>query len=153
MQAYLKAYDLWNVLETSKDPAPLSENPTLAQMKQHSEECAKKFKALSCIHYAVSDVIFTRILACGSAKEAWDKLKEEYQGNEKTKMMQVLNLRREFEVLRMKDTESIQDDSSTDAPPPKTKSLTEIYERCNLAISELINNAEASTNEAWVAAM
>ncbi|KAF2306060.1 hypothetical protein GH714_010708 [Hevea brasiliensis] len=60
MQAYLKAF-----VETGKDPAPLSDNPTLAQIKQHSEECAKKFKALPCIHSAVSNVIFTRILASG----------------------------------------------------------------------------------------
>ncbi|KAF2298036.1 hypothetical protein GH714_007348 [Hevea brasiliensis] len=49
MHAYLKAYDLWDVEETGKDPAPLSDNPTLAQIKQHGEECAKKFKDLSCI--------------------------------------------------------------------------------------------------------
>ncbi|KAF2291395.1 hypothetical protein GH714_023618 [Hevea brasiliensis] len=79
MQAYLKVYDLWDVVEIGKDPAPLSDNPTLAQIKQHSEERAKKFKAPFCIHFAVSDVIFTKILACGSAKEVWDKLKEEYQ--------------------------------------------------------------------------
>ena len=42
-------------------------------------------------------------------KEAWDALKEEFQGNERTKQMQVLNLRREFEVLKMKDFETIKE--------------------------------------------
>ena len=37
-------------------------------------------------------------------KEAWDALKEEFQGNERTKQMQVLNLRRKFEVLKIKDS-------------------------------------------------
>ncbi|KAF2298030.1 hypothetical protein GH714_007279 [Hevea brasiliensis] len=41
MHAYLKAYDLWDVEETGKDPAPLSDNPTLAQIKQHGEESCK----------------------------------------------------------------------------------------------------------------
>ncbi|KAF2294537.1 hypothetical protein GH714_012356 [Hevea brasiliensis] len=55
MKAYLKAFDLWEVTETRRQPGPLREDPTLAQLKAHSEECAKGFKALSCIHSAVSD--------------------------------------------------------------------------------------------------
>ncbi|KAG8645275.1 hypothetical protein MANES_10G049666v8 [Manihot esculenta] len=78
MKAYLKAYDLWEVVETGRDPPPLRDNAMVAQMKQHSEECAKKFKALYCLYFAISDVIFTRIMACESVKEAWDKLKEEF---------------------------------------------------------------------------
>jgi len=44
-----------------------------------------------------------------SAKEIWDYLKKEYEGNERIKGMQVLNLIREFELQRMKDSETIQD--------------------------------------------
>ena len=44
-----------------------------------------------------------------SPKEAWDKIKEEFQGSEKTRQMQVLNLRREFELLRMKETETVKE--------------------------------------------
>ena len=44
-----------------------------------------------------------------SAKEVWDYLKKEYQGNERTKNMQVLNLIREFEMQKMKETENIKD--------------------------------------------
>ncbi|KAG8482773.1 hypothetical protein CXB51_024127 [Gossypium anomalum] len=56
----------------------LRSNPTLAQMKQHSEECAIKYKAMSCLQNGVLDVIFTRIMACETPKQAWDKLKEEF---------------------------------------------------------------------------
>ena len=48
-----------------------------------------------------------------STKDIWDYLKKEYQGNEKTKNMQVLNLIREFEMLKMKETETIKDYSDT----------------------------------------
>jgi hypothetical protein len=48
-------------------------------------------------------------MTCETAKEAWDVLKEKYQGNEKTRQMQVLNLRREFETLKMKETEVVKD--------------------------------------------
>ena len=41
------------------------------------------------------------------AKKAWDRLKEEYQGNDRTRQMQVLNLKREFESLNMQEDETI----------------------------------------------
>lgn len=82
MKAYLKAYDLWEITETCIEPPPLRANPTVAQIKQHSEDVAKTFKTLSCIQSAISDAIFTRIMTCETAKEAWDRLKEEFQGNE-----------------------------------------------------------------------
>ena len=52
---------------------------------------------------------FHKILTCETAKQAWDLLKQEYQGNVKTKQMQVLNLRREFEMQKMKETETVND--------------------------------------------
>ncbi|KAF2319032.1 hypothetical protein GH714_012725 [Hevea brasiliensis] len=99
MKAYLKAFDLWEVTETGRQPGPLREDPTLAQIKAHSEECAKGFKALPCIHASVSEVIFTRIMACETAKEAWDLLKAKFEGSALSKQMSVLNLRREFESI------------------------------------------------------
>ncbi|KAH9704543.1 hypothetical protein KPL70_011512 [Citrus sinensis] len=48
-------------------------------------------------------------MTCETAKQAWDLLKQEYQGNVKTKQMQVLNLRREFEMQKMKETETVND--------------------------------------------
>ncbi|KAG8480088.1 hypothetical protein CXB51_025337 [Gossypium anomalum] len=50
------------------EPAPLKANPTVAQIKQHVDERTKRHKAMSCIQNSVSDVIFTRIMACESPK-------------------------------------------------------------------------------------
>jgi len=69
----------------------------------------RRSKAKTCIHSVVSDIVFTRIVTCEIAKEAWDTLHEAFQGNERTRQMQVLNLRREFEILRMKETETIKE--------------------------------------------
>ena len=46
---------------------------------------------------------------CETTKHARDFLKEEYQGNIKTKQMQVLNLRKDFEIQKMKETEAVKD--------------------------------------------
>lgn len=44
-----------------------------------------------------------------TTKEIWDFLKQEYKGNERVKGMQVLNLIREFEMQKMKESETIQE--------------------------------------------
>jgi len=75
METYLKAFDLWEIVESDKQPTLLGNNPTIAQMKFFNEEKAKRFKALTYLHNVVSKEIFTRIMACKSAKETWDKLK------------------------------------------------------------------------------
>ncbi|XP_020254308.1 uncharacterized protein LOC109831391 [Asparagus officinalis] len=107
MKSHLKALSLWEVVESDYEPTPLPQNPTLKQIKTHDEEKAKKPKALSCIHSAMSDGIFTSIMTCESPKEAWEMLKEEFEGNDQTKLMQVLNLKREFEMQKMKKGETI----------------------------------------------
>ncbi|KAG8502859.1 hypothetical protein CXB51_000697 [Gossypium anomalum] len=59
-------------------PAPLRANPTVAQISQHADERTKRHQAMFCIQNCVSDVIFTRIMACETPKKAWDKLNEEF---------------------------------------------------------------------------
>ena len=44
-----------------------------------------------------------------SAKAIWDYLKAEYKGDERIRGMQVLNLIRDFEMQKMKETETIKD--------------------------------------------
>ena len=109
MKAHLRGLSLWQWVEEDRRIPPLGNNPTLNQIRAHEEEEAKAPKALSQIYAAVSETVFTRIMTCETAKQAWDTLKEIYQGSERTRQMQVLNLRREFELLRMKETESIKD--------------------------------------------
>nr|GMD98806.1 uncharacterized protein LOC113737402 [Ipomoea batatas] len=87
----------------------LPEDPTIAQMREYREEKKKMNKAKTCIHLALIDEVFTKIMTCKTAKQAWDLLKNEYEGNDRTKRMQVLNLKREFEMQKMKETKSLKD--------------------------------------------
>ena len=109
MKTYLRAYDLQEVVEVGKEPVTLPKNLTLNQIRYHSEENAKKYKALFAIRSCVQDEIYKRLMNYDTPKKAWDALKEEFQGNKRTKQMQVLNLRREFEVLKMKDSKTIKE--------------------------------------------
>ncbi|KAG8502770.1 hypothetical protein CXB51_000588 [Gossypium anomalum] len=107
MRTYLQAFGLLEVVNSDAEPALLKANPTVAQIMQHAEERTKRHKAMSCIQNCVSDMIFTRIMTYETPKQAWDKLKEEFQGTERTRQQQLLNLRRDFENLKMKKEETI----------------------------------------------
>ncbi|XP_017634775.1 uncharacterized protein LOC108476910 [Gossypium arboreum] len=93
MRTYQQAFDLWEVVNSDVESAPLRANPTVAQIRQHADERTKRHKAMSCIQNCVSN--------------AWDRLKEEFQGTERTRQQQLLNLRRDFENLKMKEEETI----------------------------------------------
>ncbi|XP_047263707.1 uncharacterized protein LOC124896220 [Capsicum annuum] len=112
MRTYLRAYDLWQAVEVGEEVNPLPDNLTMTQIKNHREEVTKNFKALSCIQLALLKVIFARVMASEIAKEAWDKLKEEFHGSQKIRQIKVINLRREFEILRMNDLETIEEFSN-----------------------------------------
>lgn len=74
LRAQLRAYDLWDVVETGSEPPPLPENPTVAQMRYHSEQVAKRAKALTILHSAVTDDVFMRISHLETAKQVWEKI-------------------------------------------------------------------------------
>ncbi|XP_049375495.1 uncharacterized protein LOC125840568 [Solanum verrucosum] len=105
MKSYLEAYDLWEVVMEDVPLQPA--NPTLAQIKSHSDDKIKKSKAKTVIQNSVVDSIFSKIIACETAKEAWEKLQKKYQGSVRVRQMQVLNLERHFESLRMQEDETI----------------------------------------------
>ena len=107
MKTYLETSGLWEYVNT--EGQSLQADPTVAQIRVFNEERKMRAKAKPCIHSAVSDVVFTRIINCETAKETWDTLQVSFQGNERTRQMQVLNLRREFEMLRMKQNETIKE--------------------------------------------
>ncbi|KAL6328763.1 hypothetical protein AAG906_003780 [Vitis piasezkii] len=92
MQTYLEAFDLWEVVAEDKPIAPLPANPTLAQIKAHTNEKTKKFKAKTLIQNSILDSRFHRIMNC-----RYDRIKQ----------MQVLNLKRDFESLTMQEDETI----------------------------------------------
>ncbi|OIT29632.1 protein trichome birefringence-like 35, partial [Nicotiana attenuata] len=109
METYLEALDLWEAVEEDYDVLPLPNNPTMAQIKSHKEKKTRKSKAKATLFAGVSAIIFTRVMALKSAKEIWDYLKGEYTGDERIRGMKVLNLIREFELQKMKESETVKE--------------------------------------------
>ena len=90
----------------------LLDNPTVAQIKNQREKKQRTSKAKAVLFAAVSPTIFYRIMTLKTSKEIWNFLKGEYKGNERIKGMQVLNLIREFELQKMKESETIKEYSN-----------------------------------------
>ncbi|KAJ8623519.1 hypothetical protein MRB53_032048 [Persea americana] len=160
MEAYLDANDQWEAVENAYEVPPLPDNPTMAQMKNHKEMRQRKSKAKASLFAAVSSSIFTRVMTLKTAKEIWNFLKKEYEGNERVKGMQVLNLIREFEMQRMKESETIKDYSDrlldivnkvrllgTDFSDPRIvqKILVTVPEKFEATISSIENSKDVSS--------
>ena len=55
----------------------------------------------------LSDMVFTKVAHCKSAKEIWDKLRNIYEGDSKVKETKLQTYRGQFEQLKMKEDEDI----------------------------------------------
>ena len=81
----------------------------MAQIKNQKERKARKSKARASLFVVVSKEIFTRIMTIKSTYEIGSFLKNEYEGDERIKGMQALNLVREFEMQKMNESETIKE--------------------------------------------
>ena len=61
----------------------------------------------ACLFVVVSQMIFMRIMSLKTTKKTWDYLKAEYEGDERIHGMKVLNLIMDFELQKMKESESV----------------------------------------------
>ncbi|KAF2288229.1 hypothetical protein GH714_039934 [Hevea brasiliensis] len=129
MEIHLKAYDLWEAVEQDYEVPALGDNPTMVQIKTHKEKVTRKAKAMNCLFSAVSPSILSRIMQKKSAAEIWKYLEKEYKGNAKLDNMQVMNLFREFETQRMKESETAKEyaDRLLDIANKNNKKPSHVY--------------------------
>ncbi|WRX24633.1 protein of unknown function DUF4219 - like 7 [Theobroma cacao] len=81
MKAFLRGVNLWNAIENETEVPALRDNAMPTQVKQYEKDIAKKFRALSFIHSTVMQSIFNQIMGCETAKQACNKLEEEFLGS------------------------------------------------------------------------
>ena len=63
--------------------------------------------ALQIIGETLDDSLLEKIKSTIIAKQAWDIIETAYQGTSKVKIIKLKTLRREFENLQMKDSDSV----------------------------------------------
>lgn len=109
MRTLLLSQNLWSFIESGYTEPENEVALTDSEKKKLDDSRMKDSKALLFIQQGVSATIFPRICGATKAKEAWEILQKEFQGNTKVMRIKLQSLRREFENLKMKEAETMQD--------------------------------------------
>ena len=94
--------ELWDVLSNGYVEDEMRRN----ELRELNKKDAK---VLFFLNELVTDEMNRRISYSVTAHEAWNILKNEFNGKEKLAMEKLYNFRREFENLNIKSEETIQD--------------------------------------------
>nr|XP_011468675.1 PREDICTED: uncharacterized protein LOC105352743 [Fragaria vesca subsp. vesca] len=107
MENLLKSKGLWSLVENGFDEPTAGALLTEAQREQLEDARAKDHKVKRYLFQAIDRVTFEQILDRRTAKIVWESMKIKFVGNYRVKKSILQKLRRDFEVLEMKNSESI----------------------------------------------
>ena len=107
MENLLRSKDYWSLIESGIPASTPGAELTEVQQKHMEEMRLKDLKVKNYLFQSIDRTIMETILNRDSAKGIWDSMRQKYQGSTKVKRAQLQALRREFELLGMKDGESV----------------------------------------------
>jgi hypothetical protein len=107
MENLLRSKEYWSLIEDGVTVA--APNATAEQQQAAAASKLKDLKVKNYLFQAIDRSILETILTRDTAKDIWDSMRTKYQGSTKVKRAQLQALRREFEVLAMKESESVND--------------------------------------------
>jgi hypothetical protein len=103
MRTYLMALgvDVWDVVETGYI------KPVVLASKDDKLEFSFNAKGMNAILNGLAEAEFVKVMHLQTAKEMWDKLISNYEGNEKVKDAKLQTFRLKFEQLKMNEDETV----------------------------------------------
>ncbi|CAL9237510.1 unnamed protein product [Arabidopsis halleri] len=107
MENLLRSKEWWSLIERGYVEPARGEILTGAQRQELAEKKLTDLKVKNYLFQAIDKTVLKQIIQKDTAKQLWDSLKTKYQGDERVRRAQLQRLRRDFEVLEMKETESI----------------------------------------------
>ncbi|GAU28453.1 hypothetical protein TSUD_55040 [Trifolium subterraneum] len=105
MENISRSKELWSLIEVGVTVAPAN-----AIVEQQQVADASKHKDLKVKNYLFQSIdrsILETILVRETSKDIWDAMKRKYQGSTKVKRAHLQALMRKFEILAMKESESV----------------------------------------------
>ena len=107
MKTLFCSQGIWDLIEKGFNE-PHDESTLTQDEKDKLQDNKKKdAKALFLIQQSLDESIFPKVSAAKKSKIAWDILETTYQGTSKVKIAKLQTLRRDFENLYMKDSDSV----------------------------------------------
>lgn len=103
MENLLRSKEWWHLIETGYTESGRGEVLTGAQRATLADLKLKDLKVKNYLFASIEKSILKTILQKDTSKELWDSMKRKYQGNERVQRAQLQRLRRDFEVLKMKN--------------------------------------------------
>ncbi|KAK0603477.1 hypothetical protein LWI29_005394 [Acer saccharum] len=107
MENFLRSKEYWGLIENGIPAAAEGTEPTEAQRNTIADLKLKDLKVKNYLFQAIDRTIIETILNKETAKAIWDSMKLKYQGSTKVKRAQLQALRREFEILGIKEGEKV----------------------------------------------
>ncbi|KAJ9547479.1 hypothetical protein OSB04_020022 [Centaurea solstitialis] len=108
MENFLRSKEMWNMVEEGiPTPATGTAAASEAQRKVVEEAKLKDMKVKNYLFQAIDREILETILDKRTSKAIWESMKQKYQGSTKVRRAQLQALRREFELLAMKEGEKV----------------------------------------------
>ncbi|XP_076892047.1 uncharacterized protein LOC143543665 [Bidens hawaiensis] len=122
---------MWNLFDLGIIEPAVGVAQSKAQKKTQADLRAKDLQVKHYLYQANDRVTFEQILDRRTSKSIWDAMKQKYEGNARVKRSMLQKLRRDFEILEMKATESI----------------PEYFGRVLTVANQMRNNGETMTNQ------
>lgn len=102
MENLLRSKEWWDLIEVG-----LVHPETDAQRIEQAEAKLKDLKVKNYLFASINKTILKTIAKKETSKDIWESMKTKYQGNKRVQSAQLQRLRRMFEVLEMKEEDTI----------------------------------------------
>ena len=107
MENLLRTKEWWELIENGVTQPERNVILTGVQRTEIAEQKLKDLKVKNYLFASIDKNILKTIVKKESSKDIWESMKTKYQGNKRVQSAQLQRLRRNFEVLEMKEGDSI----------------------------------------------
>lgn len=107
MENLLRSKEWWNLIEAGVPQLERNVILTGVQRTEREEIKLKDLKVKNYLFASIDKTILKTIAKKESSRDIWESMRTKYQGNQRVQSAQLQRLRRNFEVLEMKDGDTI----------------------------------------------
>ena len=107
MENFLRSKEYWHLVEHGISIVTNKTTASEAELKAMEEQQLNDMKIKNYLYQAIDREILDTILNDDTSKDIWDSMKQKFQGPTRVKRAQLQALRQEFEMLQMKEDETV----------------------------------------------